>query len=193
MPTHPLTLQEVTLPLCEIGPLTEAAEGFKPSPFDKILLSYGFTHRSSAVESNRFNRDPKHDIERHIWDHKPGRSHAEIWMYRSGEKHFIVRWEQPNGIMSPTTGDTKGQLERTLARDFKLVEAWQSATPDFDWPNIHAGYEFTVYAWKRGSRIVVADKISSLPKARLMARQHYRQTGETVTVVDSDGRKFFTL
>jgi hypothetical protein len=191
-----LTLTEVTLPGCVIGPLSEAAEGFKPSPFDKILTAYGFTHRSSAVEPNRFNKDPKHDMERHIWDHKPGRSHAEVWMYRSGDKHWIVRWEQPNGIMSPTSGDTKGQLERTLERDFsKLHEGWDQSGPPANskWTGEHGGYEFMVVAWKRGSRITVATQIQSLPKARVIARDHHRTTRETVTVLDTEGRKYYTL
>ena len=107
------------------GQVTEASgrpsNGFAPNPFEKILTKYGFEFYSSSVEPNRFAHDPKNDVERHIWKRLPGRSHVEVWMYRDGDKSWIARYEQPNGIMSPTTGGTKGQLDRALAYDFSPV------------------------------------------------------------------------
>jgi hypothetical protein len=77
-----------------------------------------------------------------------------------------------------------------------LREGWDEPSgplPDSEWTGAHPGYEFMIVTYKRGVRQTVATKLRSLPKARTLARVHHRKTGETVVVIDSEGRKYFTL
>jgi len=94
---------------------------------------------SNGVEPNRFapnNRSA--DVLRSVWV-RPypsagapdlGKSHIEVWQYRDGTKSFISRFEQTNGIMSPSTGETKGQLEKVLTSRYEFGLVKESAEED---------------------------------------------------------------
>lgn len=106
----------------KVGPklMESAPEGFPTKrPFDKVLLAHGFKvdHPDGVVSPNRFNTDPKHDVLTHRWTNPSlgSKTHVETWLYRNGEKTWVGRFEQPNGIMSPSTGDTAPQLDRAIA------------------------------------------------------------------------------
>lgn len=100
--------------------LHEAApEGFPTKrPFDKVLLAHGFKveHPDGVVTPNKLAPDPmKHATLVHRWTCPHlGKSYVETWMYRDGDKTWIGKFEQPNGIMAPSTGSTAPQLDREI-------------------------------------------------------------------------------
>ena len=102
----------------------EEHERFKDpakNPFNKVLTKHGFQCVSVKHQQNYLARNnPKADYTEFIYTHPAhGKSHVLIWLYHGdGSKTFIFRHEQTNGIMAPSTGDTKGQLDRCLTREY---------------------------------------------------------------------------
>jgi len=92
------------------------------NPFHKILTRFGFKCTTTNLDvPNRFKKTSLYN--EFIYTNPAyGKSHVIVWMYQDDSgvyqktKTWIFRHEQSNGIMSPTTGDTKGQLERALTR-----------------------------------------------------------------------------
>ena len=96
-----------------------APEGFPTKrPFDKVLLAHGFKveHPDGVVSPNKLAPDPmKHATLVHRWTCPHlGKSYVETWMYRDGDKTWIGKFEQPNGIIAPSTGSTAPQLDREI-------------------------------------------------------------------------------
>lgn len=98
-----------------------AGEGFPTKrPFDKVLLAHGFKveHPDGVVSPNKLSSDPmKHATLVHRWTNPNlgSKTHIETWIYRDGDKTWIGRFEQPNGILSPSTGSTAPQLDKAIA------------------------------------------------------------------------------
>jgi len=165
-------------------PIKESVSDFPPSPFDKILKSHGFVLVSSGEQKNQFapKTSNQHDHIEYRWTHPAhGKSHVLIWMYRDGKKHWILRHEQSNGIMAPTSGDTKGQLERALTYEYgAAIKEGRREEDEKDWISRHPGYHFGVYAGRE-----LLNTYPSLPVARREARQHVGQ-GKRIQIKDVD-------
>lgn len=101
------------------------------SPYHKTLLQHGFQHISTEHKRNPLA--PKHvdaDYTEHRYTHPDrGKSHVIVrqdhvrggggHVYSDDKGHsYIFRHEQENGIMAPTTGDSKVQLHRTLSNHY---------------------------------------------------------------------------
>lgn len=90
------------------------------NPFHKILIERGFKYESTAEKPNRYaatRRDA--DYIEHVYRHptKP-KDHVRVWLYKDGTKSFHQRFEQENGIIAPSYGDTKPQLVKALNFDY---------------------------------------------------------------------------
>ena len=129
----------------------EEHEKFKDptqNPFHKILTQHGFQHVSTKHEQNRFNRDPKHDYTEHRYEHpNHGKSHVIVTQehganpaYKNDKpNHFLHRHEQENKIMAPASGESKGQLHRSLSSYYGVpagmeaprLTAWEKKSPRF--------------------------------------------------------------
>lgn len=98
------------------------------NPFHSLLTQYGFHLDKVTHEKNQFapaSDAGKSDYTQFIYKHpQHGKTFVAVWLYhtkdrRGRDKTWIMKWEQSNGIMAPTSGDTKPQLAKTLASYIK--------------------------------------------------------------------------
>lgn len=87
------------------------------SDFHKVLTKHGFQYHSTNFidhknkENSRFQHTYGHP------DHEKDK--VQVWHWGSGDKSYHGRHKQKsNDILAPSTGDTKGQLDRTLTRHY---------------------------------------------------------------------------
>jgi hypothetical protein len=103
------------------------------NPYHQILTQHGFVHKSTEHKKNRFAaNNPKADYTEHRYEHPGhGKSHVLItqdhskggggYSFSDDKGHsFIHRHEQSNGIMSPSTGNSKNQLHRSLSYHYGI-------------------------------------------------------------------------
>jgi hypothetical protein len=101
-------------------------------PFHKILLKHGFqlSKTNRDVPNYLAPQSKAHWRDEFIYTHpQHGKSHVAIWMYHNGDKTWLFRYEQSNGIMAPSTGNTAPQLDKALSREFGGVVS-ESIVPD---------------------------------------------------------------
>lgn len=129
------------------GKLQEAEESnHTKNPYHEILTKHGFVHAGSKAEKNRFAPD-KHEYVEHVYTHpEHGKSHVVVTQDTkyTGPKgsdykphHFVHRHEQSNGIMAPSSGDSKPQLHRSLSYHYGVpkgmeapkLTAWEKKYP----------------------------------------------------------------
>lgn len=90
------------------------------NPFHKVLSSHGFVHKKTEHKNNFLAKNnPKADYTEHLYMHPDhGKSSVSVEQNHDGTKSFVKRHQQSNGIMAPSRGDTKGQLDRSLTREY---------------------------------------------------------------------------
>lgn len=107
----------------------EALADHTKNPYHKVLMSHGFVHHSTTHEPNRLAPSPENDATVHRYVHPGhGKSHVIITQYHTNSgaygkqgaynAYWLHRHEQTNGIMAPSHGETKPQLDRSLSREY---------------------------------------------------------------------------
>jgi hypothetical protein len=112
----------------------EEHETFKDhtkNPYHKVLTQHGFVHKSTEHKANHLvpnNRDA--DRTEHRYEHPDhGKSHVVVtqdhkrggggFAYHDDKGHsWLHRHEQKNGIIAPSSGNTKPQLHRSLSSHY---------------------------------------------------------------------------
>jgi hypothetical protein len=87
--------------------------------YDAVLDKHGFNHVSSEDKLSRFSKDPQHGYTQHVFqnpDH--GKSSVVVRDHNDGKSDWFQYHEQPNGIMAPTTGETKPSLDKILTHHY---------------------------------------------------------------------------
>ena len=135
--------------ICEGVEEHEKFKDHTQNPYHKILAQHGFEHKETHHRQNPFARDnPRADSTVHVYTHpKHGKSHVVVTQEHDptvghgGRKvkghSFIHRHEQENGIMAPSTGDSKDQLHRSLSGEYGVpkgmeppkLTAWEKKNP----------------------------------------------------------------
>jgi hypothetical protein len=112
--------------LCEeVNSLTETKktindyENPEKNPFHKVLTKHGFKPSSTRTEENQFG-EKGHFVTHHHYTHpEHGRSHVDIMLFHDGDKHFVFKHEQQNGIVGPYgAGSTKNHLDKALTSQY---------------------------------------------------------------------------
>ncbi len=98
------------------------------NPFHKILTNYGFIHQSTTHKQNPLAKNnPKADHTDHLYTHSNhGKSHVIVTMdhgkssaYKNDKMYsWLHRYEQENKIISPSHGDSKPQLAKSLTSHY---------------------------------------------------------------------------
>ena len=74
----------------------------------------------------------------------------------------------------------------------RVDEAYKSITPAWAWTVSNPGYDFSIVAYTPKGKEVI-QHTPSLPRARQIAKEHYKRTRQTVEVYDAKLRKYFRL
>jgi hypothetical protein len=98
------------------------------NPFHKTLTAHGFQHKSTEHKKNQFAaNNPNADYTEHRYEHpNHGKSHVIVTQnhghtgpYKNKKPYsFTHVHQQPNGIMAPSSGDSKPQLHKSLSREY---------------------------------------------------------------------------
>lgn len=109
----------------------EALKDHTKNPYHKVITKHGFVHSETRHKQNHLVRnDPRADYTEHVYKGtKPGHRDSHIIVtqyhtdygkvYKDDKRHYwLYRYQQENGIMAPSHGTTKPQLDRALTRDF---------------------------------------------------------------------------
>lgn len=126
--------------------LSEASQATVESQFTRVAAKYGFTVKD--IRRNVPNRFQPSAVSDEILYERiaPRRSTILVSLYPDGRKHWLFKYTQTNGIYAPYgTGDTVGQLDRTLAgMGTRLNEGIADPMP-VNWAN---GFQ---YPWRIGA------------------------------------------
>ena len=103
-----------------------AADEKPANPFHKVLTKHGFQHVSTSDKKNYMGNPAHGHYIDHVYKHPDhGKSHVVVSEHHANKTHpgdkpfdWIHRHEQKNGIMAPSSGDTKPQLDRNLTRHY---------------------------------------------------------------------------
>lgn len=124
--------------------LTEGAEEHEKykdhtqNPYHKTLEAHGFKHVSTKHEQNPFAKNnPRADSTVHRYEHPDhGKTSVTVdqehdaTVGHGGQKSkghsFLHRHEQKNGIMAPSTGDSKNQLHRSLSYHYGVPHGMEA-------------------------------------------------------------------
>lgn len=190
-PRRLLQLQEVTLPLCEIGPsgimLSQVRKEYEKQrsigksvreairEVEKILGIKDVQTDAAGKSVVYFKEDYEDDILSKFIGMKIDRCPTcrQLLAHRGGQ---ALPCHNPKCPANPRT----------------VGEAYKSLSMVSGWTVDHPGYEFRIVARKPEGRKEI-QKHNSLPRARVAAKLHAKQTGETVEVYDHQGRKYYTF
>lgn len=125
----------------------QLAEAPAENPFHKILTERGFVLAKTALQQpHPLKKTSLFDEWTYVYPKK--KTFAVVTKYDGSGAYgrtwtWRVHHEQTNGIMSPTTGDTKPQMQRTLERDGYVVGGLKEATDGPTCPECGKQYRLT--------------------------------------------------
>lgn len=194
-----LTLQEVKLPLAEIG-LTG------PTRME-VQRRYN-VHRSTGLTVQGAIR--RVEMELGIRDLTVNASGKDVVFFKNPDDSFTIhetkaeddlvskflgmqidRCPSCNGLLAHRKGVAL-PCPTCKPKAVRVDEVWKSMTSVADWTGANPGYDFRIILLTpTGSQIV--DRTPNLKVARQLAKEHHRRTKRRVEVLDAKGRRYFSL